>query len=532
MSVAVSRTLLVDEEYAAIAASRAQPLEPSPSRAPSEPAHAEALLRDVAARAAAVSAPAPAPEDGALHEITVGGLLARFAAGEVSPVELLDHLRARWGDDGPAPGAVLRPVPGARARAVESERRWREGSARPLEGIPFGVKDIIDVAGAIVTSGSAQLGERVATADAAAVARLREAGAIPVAMTATSEFAAGAARNGRYGAVSNPWDPSRWTGGSSTGSAAAVAARTLPFALGSDTGGSIRIPSAFCGVSGIKPTYGLVPRTGVATLSWSMDHIGPIARSAADLARVLAVLAGPDGVDPTALPAQAGRAAPFPGLRVGIVGGWFAQSCDPVVSARVHAVAEVLARAGADLREIELANAGFWHDEAWTVFYSEMGATQEARLAQRDLFDEGTNARLDAALVPSALDYLRALRRRPLAQRVVLDAMRAAAVDVLLMPTVGATAPSLDDETLAIGDERAPMARIIPRHTRLWDYLGFPAVSIPAGLGADGLPTAAQLIAPPGADGLVLRIAQTVQETTHHHLLAPPGRSRAQATAA
>jgi aspartyl-tRNA(Asn)/glutamyl-tRNA(Gln) amidotransferase subunit A len=515
---------LVAEAMDALHASRARPLEPSPTRAASEPAHADSLLRACAAGAPVVLPPVVRPEAGALHELTVGGLLERYASGTATPLDVFDALSSRWGSDGPAPGAVLRTVPGAREHAEQSARRWVEGTARPLEGVPFGVKDIIDVDGAVVTCGSAQLGDRLAPSDATVVARLRQAGAIPVVMTATSEFAAGAAHNGRFGPVRNPWDRSRWTGGSSTGSGAAVAARLLPFALGTDTGGSIRVPSAFCGVSGIKPTYGLVPRTGVATLSWSLDHVGPLARTAADLARVLAVIAGPDGMDPTALPhfAAPGEDLAPARVAVGVVGGWYADFCDVAVMNRVAAIADVLRDSGAALKPFEVADADFLHQEAWTVFYSEMAATQEARLQRRAFFDEGTNARLEAGLVPSAVDYLRALRRRPLAQRALLEAMEVAGVHVLLMPTVGATAPRLDDETLSINGMPAPMARIIPRHTRVWDYLGFPAVSIPAGSASDGLPTAVQLVGVPGADALVLRLAQTIQARTDHHRSAPP----------
>ena len=218
------------------------------------------------------------------HLLGISELIAAYASGETDPVAVLAALTARIASHPTGQDAVLAMVPGSEALAQDSAARIREGSARALEGIPFGIKDIIDVAGAPVTCGSKLTGERIAAVDAAVVARLRTQGAIPIAMLATTEYACGSAHNPRYGAVHNPWDRSRWTGGSSTGSGAMLAARMLPLALGTDTGGSIRVPSAWCGITGLKPTCGLVPRTGVAPLSWTLDHIGPMARSADDLA--------------------------------------------------------------------------------------------------------------------------------------------------------------------------------------------------------------------------------------------------------
>ena len=519
--------------------SRRHPLPASPSAERNEPGHADLLFRQLLAQAApaanAAPAAAPAATDAAAHDApdaagfdvpaaTVTELLAAYTAGTLTPSALLALLEPRWAADGPAPAAVLAHIEGIRDAAAASDARYRDGSNRPLDGIPFAVKDIIDVAGTPVTAGSNQTGDRIAPADATVIARLRDAGAIPVFMAATTEFACGAPHNDRYGPVANPWDPQRWTGGSSTGSAAALAAGLVPFALGSDTGGSIRVPAALCGLTGIKPTYGLVPRTGVACLSWTMDHVGPMARSAADLAVLLPLMAGPDGIDPTAganVPDLAADPSGVAGMRIGVPRGWFTERSDAAVLAAFEAALEVFAGLGAEIVPIEFDGLDVIHDESWNVFYGELASTQEANNHRRDLFDAGTNARLDCGFVPLAVDYLRALRRRPLMQQHLLDRMDAARVDVLLTPGVGATAPRLDDLTMSVDGVDYNLHDVIPRNTRLWDYTGFPALMAPAGLGPDGLPVGIQLIARPWQDRLCLAAAIGFQSVTEHHRLRP-----------
>ena len=288
--------------------------------------------------------------------------------------------------------------------ARDSAGRLRAGLARPLEAIPFGVKDIIDVAGARVTCGSHLTGDRIADADAAVIARLRAQGAIPVAMLATTEYACGSAHNPRYGAVRNPWDSTRWTGGSSTGSGAALAARLLPLALGTDTGGSIRVPSAWCGITGLKPTRGLVPRTGVATLSWTLDHVGPMARSADDLMRVMPLIAGPDGDDPVCVGAYDGaRARPeMSGLRIGVPGGWFLEMQDDAVLAAWRAALAVFERLGARLAEVDLGDIATAHADGYLIIMAELASMQEPDLGRMDEFDLGARARIEQGLTLSS----------------------------------------------------------------------------------------------------------------------------------
>lgn len=535
---AVVRGTIAPQLEQALHDSRANPLPAAPSSLPAEPSHSHALFARLLA-ATVDAAPAPAAPAVALTPgadstaatasdpaaASVTELLAAYRDGSTTPTAVVEALAPHWTSDDVWSDAVLRLVDGAEQAAAESTRRWAAGEARALEGVPFAVKDIIDVAGTVVTSGSLQTGDRVAPADATVVARLRAAGAIPVFTAATTEFACGGPHNARYGAVRNPWDPERWTGGSSTGSGSALAARIVPLALGSDTGGSIRVPSALCGTTGIKPTYGLVPRTGVASLSWTLDHVGPMARTAEDLALVLAVIAGGDGQDPTthtAVPlveAAPGRTA---GMRIGVPRIWFTERVDRAVLDAHAAAVDRFAALGARIVPIEFDDLEAIDAECWTVFYGELAANQEANAATADLFDAGTRARFDVAFTPTAADYLRSLRRRPLVQAAMVARMDEAGVDVVLTPGIGATAPRLDDLTMTVDGVTYNLHDVIPRNTRVFDYVGFPALMMPAGTAPDGLPVGVQLVARPWDDRLVLSAAAAFQEVTDHHHRVPP----------
>jgi len=513
-----------------LADSRRTPLPPAPDGPGAEPAHSAAMLAASPVLAPSFAAPAyVAHAEAPLHELGVLDLLVAYAAGTALPSAVLAALRVRWMDPALAGGAILAVVDGADAAAAEADFRWRDGTARPLEGIFFGIKDIIDVAGAPVTAGSHTTGNRIATSDATAVSRLRAAGAIPVLITATTEFACGAPHNARYGAVTNPWDRSRWTGGSSTGSAGALAARLVPLALGTDTGGSIRVPSALCNLTGIKPTYGLVPRSGVASLSWTLDHIGPMARCAADLRIVLDVLAGPDGLDPVAAPPAVTRSVQtllaepptagtpsLAGVRLGIPTTWFTDLCDAGVLAAWEAALDVLRDLGAETVPVDIPDARRIHDDVTIVLTCELASNQEGTSAPFEQYDIGTQVRIARGLVPSAVDYLRALRRRAGAQRTAVQAFDIAGVDVLVTPGIGATAARLSDVTVEIDGARHPMQSIVGRNTSLFDYLGLPAVMAPAGFVA-GMPAGVQLVGRPWADDTCLRLAQVLQTVTDIH---------------
>lgn len=451
----------------------------------------------------------------------IGDLLAAYSHGAITPVDVIARLQDAISINSSGTEAVLRFCAGLDAAAQDSTKRWADGTARPLEGIPFGVKDIIDVAGTVTTSGSWFTGERVAPADAVVVGRLRNAGAIPFCMLATTEFASGSPHNPRYGAVTNPWDASRWTGGSSTGSGAALAARLMPFALGTDTGGSIRVPSCWCGTTGLKPSRELVSRQGVAPLSWTLDHIGPMTRSAADIARVLPFMAAEPDTSLIADCEMALTDSTLTGLRIGLPVNWFTEVVDTAVLGNWMAAVGVLQSLGCVVKPLPPLDIASFHADGWTVLLSELAAHQSERLDRAHLFDHGLLTRLKQGAAISAGDYGRALQRRKAAQDMLLSAMDD--VDLIVTPGLGGEAGSLETLTVDVDGQPHPFSEIISRNTMIFDYTGFPALMLPSGLGGSGLPTGIQIVGRPGADALCLKTGIAFQTATVHHLNAPAG---------
>ncbi len=448
-------------------------------------------------------------------------LLSAYAGGSVSPAVVLSALSDAVRGSVAGEEAVLRFVPGAEGAARESEERWRNGTARPLEGIFFGVKDIIDVAGAVVTSGSHFTCERVAPADAATVASLRAAGAIPFAITATTEFATGSPHNPRFGTVTNPWDKGRWTGGSSTGSGAGLAARLMPLALGTDTGGSIRVPSCWCGTSGLKPSRERVSRTGVASLSWTLDHVGPMARSARDIARVLPFMTTQSE------PELAGQCAALlndpaiEGLRIGVPVNWFTELVDDAVLTNWQNALKTLEALGCTLVPLPAIDITSWHEAGWVILQSELAALHSARLDRAELFDPGLLHRLKNGFTYTAVDYAQALQRRAEAHIGFLSAIDD--VDLIVTPGVGGEAGRLDNLTVDVNGEGHSFQLLISRNTMIFDVTGLPALMIPSGLGKSGLSTGIQIVGRPQADALCLRLGAAFQQATDFHRLMPPG---------
>ncbi|MBT9372904.1 amidase [Rhizobium sp. CSW-27] len=457
------------------------------------------------------AAPEPAPLGVCVRQAGVADLLAAYAHGSLTPSLAFHELKQAIGSTRAGREAVLRLVEGIDEEIAESDRRWQAKDPRPLEGVFFGVKDIIDVAGTLSTSGSHLTGNRIAPADADCVARLRAAGAIPLAMLATTEFACGSPQNPRFGTVTNPWDCARWTGGSSTGSGAALAARLLPLALGTDTGGSIRVPSCWCGTTGLKPTRELVSRAGVAPLSWTLDHVGPMARSAEDIAHVL-----PHMTANSALPAPPANRT----LRLGIPSNWFTDCVDASVLANWRGALAVLEADGCILVDLPYLDIAPIHAAGWTILLSELAAYHGGRIDQADRFDPGLLARLRQGMRISAATYGEALRHRAAAQKSVLDLFPM--IDLIVTPGLGGEAGWLDTLTVEIDDMALPFQQAISRNTMVFDCLGLPALMLPSGLGRHGLPTAMQIIGPPGGDSLCLSLGIRYQSLTEHHRLTPP----------
>jgi aspartyl-tRNA(Asn)/glutamyl-tRNA(Gln) amidotransferase subunit A len=460
-----------------------------------------------------------------LFELTATELLATYAGGEASPNDAVRSCLERIEQVDPAVNAVLTLLADqALEAAQESTRRWRHQTARTLEGVPVGIKDIIATAGMRTTGGSRLYSDHVPAESAIAVQRLEAAGAVILAKLQTYEFAMGA-RVSPWGDVRNPWNVERTTGGSSSGSAAAVAARELPLALGTDTGGSIRIPATLCGITGIKPTYGRVPRCGVMGLSWTLDHVGPMARSVADTALALGVIAGYDPRDPSAATAPvedyvAGLTDGANGLRIGFV-PWYFQFCDSGVQKSTLEAINTLKGAGVSVHEITLANCER-HDLGQLIrliIGPEMASLHEANFGQLGGYSEDFAEYLIGAQFINAIDYLRALRMRSLVQQDFEAAFET--VDAIVVPGTVAGAPKLDGQALEIRDRMVPWQNAIGRTTGVFSIAGIPALALPTGLDKSGMPIGIQIAARPYAETTCFRLGHVYQQLTDHHKAAP-----------
>ncbi|GAA4856370.1 amidase [Actinomycetospora corticicola] len=459
----------------------------------------------------------------------IGGLLAAYAAGERTPEDEVARSLADLRATHEALNCTIRFLDDrATAAAAESARRWRDGTARPLEGVPFGVKDVIDVAGVPTTAGSWCHGDTPAAASAEVVRRLEAAGAIPVSKDATTEFAVGGPHPPRFGPTRNPWNRDRWAGGSSTGSAAAVAAGAVPFALGTDVGGSVRLPSAWTGLTGLKPTAGAISRVGVVPLSWTAETVGPIARSAADVARVFDVLAGTDDRDPRSwrpeppigvLDRSVGNApTDVRGLRIAVPGGALTELCDAEVRAGVDALVAELVDAGAEVVPAEIPGAAAALAIGYLLVFTEAATLHRVDRDRWGDYDPVVVRRISQGITTPAQDYLRAQQFRVELQRE-LDAVFAVA-DLVVVPTCPSTAPRLDGTVVVDGVEY-PLYAAQSRSTMLGNLTGVPGLAVPTGVAADGCPISAQLIARPHAEATALRAAHVFQSRTGHHRRRP-----------
>jgi aspartyl-tRNA(Asn)/glutamyl-tRNA(Gln) amidotransferase subunit A len=392
----------------------------------------------------------------------------------------------------------------ALATAHERDEELAAGKDRgPFHGIPIAVKDLFYTRGVKTTAGSLVYKDFVPDYDATVVERLHEGGAISIGKTNLHEIAFGiTSKNPHYGFVLNPLDPQRLAGGSSGGSAALVAGKFLPMALGTDTGGSIRVPASFCGIAGLKPTYGLVSRHGVLPLAFSLDHVGPLGSCVEDCALALNALAG--GRD-----YNAPAAADLQGLRVGVPRTFFFDRLADDVRAAVEGALEQLRQLGAEVRDVE------------TPDFNEMNAT--ARVAQlaetaaiyvnhidRSQFGEDVWGLLEQGRMIMGHEYVNAQRLRT-SFRQQFDELWTR-VDVLVGPTTPMTAPLLEQSTVTIQGQEENVRMAATRLVRAINLLGEPALSIPCGLGSDGMPVGLQLIAAPFGEATLVRVGKTLEE--------------------
>lgn len=459
-----------------------------------------------------------------LARLDVSGMLAAYRDGRLTPHKVVGAALTRIDRlDGKVNAIVLAMREDALRRAEESARRWREGRARPLEGVPFGLKDTIDIAGVRTTAGSKVYLDRVPDSTAVVVERLVEAGAIPLTKDSTTEFAVGGPHNPAFGAVRNPWSLDRWSGGSSAGSAAAVAARYVPMAVGSDGGGSVRIPASWCGLAGLKPTAGRIPRTGVVPTSWTTGALGPLARSVRDVALMFEVMAGYDArdarsetrvVEPYSL-----LTGEVSGMRVGIAREWFAEGCDSAVLANYEAVVAMLGDLGAEIVEVTIPSAKLGHELGYQVLFTEAASLYEIDRARFADYDPVTLRRLAQGRLTSARDYLLAMRFR---HELQLEFQRAFELaDVIVTPTTPATACRLDDLTVDIDGERVSLYQAQAKATAICNFTGLPALAVPSGFTGDGLPTSMQVIGQPFDEASCLQVGVAVQNNTDHHTRIP-----------
>ena len=457
-----------------------------------------------------------------LADLSIDELLTLFRTREATPLEALNACLGRVDRlDDRVNAVITLLVERATAQAEESTKRWQSGEARPLEGIPYGLKDIIETAGIRTTGGSPMYENYIPEESATLVDRLEAAGAVLVGKLQTFEFASGS-----NATTSNPWDLSRWPAGSSSGPAAAVAAHEMPLSIGTDTGGSIAIPAAFCGIVGLKATYGRISRAGVFPLSWTLDHAGPMTRSALDAAHALGVMAGYDPRDPTCgnVPVPdyaASLRTDLGGVRIGVPTEWFFDVCAPEVEAATRAAIELLAEQGATINEFQLPSTRTvqLHAIELTIVYSEVASLHEATLERLDEYGPEFQRLLTRAQFTSAVDYLKALRARHLVQLDFEQVFEQN--DVVVVPGGMCVAPSHDHLVAKVGDEERPLIDVISRPTAVMDIVGLPAITIPAGFD-DGLPIGVQIAARPYDELSCLSVAHAYQRLTDFHTALPP----------
>ncbi|MFB7664866.1 amidase [Kitasatospora sp. NPDC056138] len=443
------------------------------------------------------------------YELSLTEAARALADRSLSPVELTRSVLDRIAAVDPEVNAYVTVTADAALRSARgAEREIAAGLYRgPLHGVPFGLKDLVDTAGVPTTASSLVRAGHVPTADAAVTARLHAAGAVLVGKTHTHEFA--------YGTTTpqtrNPWSTGHLAGGSSGGSAAAVASGTATFAIGTDTGGSIRIPAALTGTVGLKPTYGLVSRHGVASLSWSLDHVGPITRTVRDAGLVLGALAGHDPRDPASIdrPAEdygCGPGGDLAGLRVGVPVNYYFDRVQPAVEEAVRAAVDDLTALGAEVVPVEIPMAEYVRPTQWGLMVPEATAYHQASLrAVPELYTEDVRLLLEAGEFVPATDYIRAQRARTLMRAAWLELFHR--VDVIAAPAVTSTAARVGQEVIEWPDGvREPVSDSYVRLSAPANLTGLPALALPVGLDGQGLPVGMQLIGRPLGEATLVRI--------------------------
>jgi aspartyl-tRNA(Asn)/glutamyl-tRNA(Gln) amidotransferase subunit A len=453
----------------------------------------------------------------ALTDLTIAEAARQLASRDLSPVELTQACLARIDAVEPRVRAFVTVVAEqALSAARQAEAEIQQGNYRgPLHGIPIALKDLYDTAGIPTTSSSRQRERYVPTTDATVTTRLAEAGSILLGKTTTHEFA--------YGVItaptSNPWNLDHIPGGSSGGSGAALAAGECLGATGSDTGGSIRIPSAFCSVTGIKPTFGRVSKHGVAPLSYSLDHAGPMARTVRDCALLLQAMAGYDPRDRCSVQRDvpdytAELDGGVTGLRFGVPADYYFAGADPEVKAAVELAIQLLAEQGAEVLEVSIPHIELASAIAWPIVFGEASSFHQGMLrAAPELYGADVRTLLEVGEFVPATTYVKAQRARSLLARGMQETFARRQLTALLAPTLPVTAARHGQLSYTYGAEE-PVISAATRLALPGNLTGLPALSVPCGFSSAGLPIGLQIIGRPFDEATVLRVGQAYEAAT------------------
>ena len=461
--------------------------------------------------------------------MSAGELSRLIRDRQVSPVEVIDAHLARIEATEPTLNSFITLLPDhAREAARRAEAQIQAGNYRgPLHGIPVGLKDLFNTAGVRTTSGSRILDNFVPTEDCTVAARFQQAGAILLGKLNMHQFAYGpTGENFDYGHMHNPWNPELVTGGSSGGSGSAAAAGQCTITMGSDTGGSVRIPAALCGIVGLKPTYGLVSRAGLTPLSWRLDHPGPMVRTVEDAAISMNAIAGHDPADPatttrTIPDYTAALTGSVEGLRIGIVREYFEAPLDSEVETAVRAAIAQLSELGATVTEVSLPMFADAQAISGTILMSEAAAYHRDLLAKDgDKLTPSVRLRLEAGLFVTAADYLKAQQARSRFNYEMSQLFQE--VDLLAGPSEPITAPPILAAEVPIGDRTVGTVGALTQYTRPYNISGTPAISVPCGFSQAGMPMGLQLAGRAFEDATVLRAAHAYEQSTDWHRQRPP----------
>jgi len=434
-------------------------------------------------------------------------LAADLRAGKVSSRELVaQSLRQIERLDSKLNALITVTGEGALREADERDCELASGIDRgPLHGIPMAHKDLLRTKGVRTTAGSRIYADYVPQRDAAIVTRLHEAGAVSLGKTGLHELAYGiTSNNPHFGAIHNPWDLARIPGGSSGGSAVAVAAGMVPFTTGTDTGGSIRVPASFCGIVGLKPTFGRVNIRGVLPLGFSQDHVGPLTRTVRDAAIAFQAMVD----DPTGYVPPANLT--LSGLRIGWPKNFFMDQVDPQIEVAVRAAFETAAAIEGRIVEIEMPDMNALRAAAATCLLVEAVTVVRPYLDRRADFGADVLAMLDQGKAIAAIDYIEAQRTRHRIGRQFARLFEQ--VDCIFTPTTPITASKIGQTSVEIRGGKEEVRSAATRFTRVMNALGLPAISIPCGFSRSGLPIGLQIIAAARQDDLLLRVAAAMED--------------------